>query len=1073
MDNSSELNSTSKNGDDKVHKVLHIDDDEDFLFITKAHLDKICEGIAQIETISSPELVFDHLQKNEYDVIVCDYQMPEFDGLDVLKKIRLEGISIPFIIFTGKGREEVAIEALNLGADYYITKGADIKSMYTELCNLIIKAATHGKSVKALERSELKYKAIFENTGTATVIIENDTIISLANSHFELLSGYSKEEIEGKKSWTEFIVPEDLGKMRKYHEDRRTNGLSAPTSYSFQFFDKDGNIKDILLSVDLIPGSLKSVASLVDITEMKQLISGNINLNQLLIVLRNVNQLITQEKNSEELIEKACEILQDNQGFSNPWIILLDDSGKTINFAEKGESNIVSNIAEQLQRGKLSGACKKAFESNKLTITERTEEICADCMIYNICEDERRIILPLLYNGNKYGLISVSISSDLNLDMSNVSLFSELASDIAFALFKINLEEQHEKDQETIIANQKELELERNRLKQYLEIVGVMIAAIDEEARVQLINKKGSEILGYTEEEILGKNWFDTFLPEAVRENTKAIFDKYMHNEIGNREYFENEIITKSGEKRLISWSNTIIQDENGKIKGTLSSGEDITEKRKAETELRERVKDLSCLYTVSDLFTDIKKPIEEVVKELMVTIQKAVLYPEIAMVRIYITDEVYTTSDFNETPWKISAKIESNGENSGLIEVFYEDKKPELFEGSFLEEEANLIKTIAIESGKFLKRRKLNEILAEKEEWYNTTLQSIGDAVIATNIQGQITFMNHVAEDLTGWKLEDANSQPLTQVFRIENELTGKPVKNPFEKIVANGEVVGLANHTQILSKDGRRIPIADSGAPIKNRKGEIIGVVIVFRDVTSIRAEQLEQEHYSEEIQFFVNLLTHDVKNILAITSGYLSIIMEGDTEIDYVNFISKIYQSNIKAVTLLNNVSLLMKLYSPEQKEVSLQPFEVKETIQKAVEAVKIMFPSKIIEINYSGTEEKLFVLADLLSEQLFMNIISNSAKNDHRENVSIEINNTKISSNRCRIAISDYGKGIKPEERKNLFEKYSSTDKFRKVSGLGLFIVKTLVERYGGKISVESRVADDYSQGTTFIIEFETT
>jgi len=155
MDNSSELNSTSKNGDDKVHKVLHIDDDEDFLFITKAHLDKICEGIAQIETISSPELVFDHLQKNEYDVIVCDYQMPEFDGLDVLKKIRLEGISIPFIIFTGKGREEVAIEALNLGADYYITKGADIKSMYTELCNLIIKAATHGKSVKALERSEL------------------------------------------------------------------------------------------------------------------------------------------------------------------------------------------------------------------------------------------------------------------------------------------------------------------------------------------------------------------------------------------------------------------------------------------------------------------------------------------------------------------------------------------------------------------------------------------------------------------------------------------------------------------------------------------------------------------------------------------------------------------------------------------------------------------------------------------------------------------------------------------------------------------------------------------------------
>jgi len=81
---------------------------------------------------------------------------------------------------------------------------------------------------------------------------------------------------------------------------------------------------------------------------------------------------------------------------------------------------------------------------------------------------------------------------------------------------------------------------------------------------------------------------------------------------------------------------------------------------------------------------------------------------------------------------------------------------------------------------------------------------------------------------------------------------------------------------------------------------------------------------------------------------------------------------------------------------------------------------------------------------------VNIISNSAKNDHRKTVRIEINCMKISSNRCRLSISDYGKGIKPEERERLFEKYKSTDKFRKISGLGLFIVKTLVKRYGGEI-----------------------
>jgi len=280
---------------------------------------------------------------------------------------------------------------------------------------------------------------------------------------------------------------------------------------------------------------------------------------------------------------------------------------------------------------------------------------------------------------------------------------------------------------------------------------------------------------------------------------------------------------------------------------------------------------------------------------------------------RICVEDEVYIISDFKETPWKISANIETKEKKYGTIEVFYAEEKPDSYKGPFLEKEVNLINTLSIELGKFLRRRKLNDVLAGEEELYNTTLQSIGDGVITTNVYGQVTFMNPVAEAITGWKLENANLEPLAQIFRIENELSGLPVKNPFEKIMVTGKIAGLSNHTQVISKDGRRIPIADSGAPIKSRTGEIVGVVIVFRDVTSIRAEQSKQKHYSEEIQFFVDLLTHDVKNILAITNGYLSICMENETEIDYVNFVSKIYQSNTKAVTLLNNVSLLMKLYS----------------------------------------------------------------------------------------------------------------------------------------------------------------
>jgi len=120
---------------------------------------------------------------------------------------------------------------------------------------------------KALETSEAMYRTIFENTGTATVLIEDTTIISLANAEFERLSGYSRKEIEGKKSWVEFVVMEDRDRMVVQHNRRRDRGEPALKHYEFRFIRKSGEIRKIFLTIDLIPGTRKSVASLMDITE--------------------------------------------------------------------------------------------------------------------------------------------------------------------------------------------------------------------------------------------------------------------------------------------------------------------------------------------------------------------------------------------------------------------------------------------------------------------------------------------------------------------------------------------------------------------------------------------------------------------------------------------------------------------------------------------------------------------------------------------------------------------------------------------------------------------------------------
>ncbi len=128
----------------------------------------------------------------------------------------------------------------------------------------------HKKVENNLLESEIKYRAVFENTGTAMIIIEEDTAISLANAEAEKISGYSRKEIEGKMKWTEFVMEEDVGKMQYFHSLRRNDPEAAPGNYELRLIDKYGNIKQISLTIAMIPGTKKSIASIIDITDRKQ-----------------------------------------------------------------------------------------------------------------------------------------------------------------------------------------------------------------------------------------------------------------------------------------------------------------------------------------------------------------------------------------------------------------------------------------------------------------------------------------------------------------------------------------------------------------------------------------------------------------------------------------------------------------------------------------------------------------------------------------------------------------------------------------------------------------------------------
>src|SRR5229473_1061990 len=157
--------------------------------------------------------------------------------------------------------------------------------------------------------------------------------------------------------------------------------------------------------------------------------------------------------------------------------------------------------------------------------------------------------------------------------------------------------------------------------------------------------------------------------------------------------------------------------------------------------------------------------------------------------------------------------------------------------------------------------RRKAQEALAKSEKWFSTTLASIGDAVIATDMNGGVTFLNPVAQSLTGWSLEEARGKSMDLVFDIVNKETRRPVENPVKKVFREGKVVGLADHTLLLSKDGKECDIEDSAAPILTDTGQGFGVVLVFRDITQKKRAEEETKRQKELLQLILGSIADGV--------------------------------------------------------------------------------------------------------------------------------------------------------------------------------------------------------------------
>jgi PAS domain S-box-containing protein len=358
-------------------------------------------------------------------------------------------------------------------------------------------------------------------------------------------------------------------------------------------------------------------------------------------------------------------------------------------------------------------------------------------------------------------------------------------------------------------------------------------------------------------------------------------------------------------------------------------------------------------------------------------------------------------------------------------------------------------------------------ELLAEKER-LAVTLRSIGDGVITTDINGNITIINKTAEKLTGYLFKEAIGKPLFEIFNIIDEVTKEKCENPFEKVLRTKGIVELANHTILISKDGREYAVADSGAPIFDKYSNIIGVVLVFRDITE-KQKLLESSQRADKLESLGILaggIAHDFNNLLSGIYGYMELAKDNNpVDEKSRNYLDRALKTFERARDLTQQLLTFAKGGSPAKKTGLLAPL-IRESAQFALSGsnVRCVFdlPEKLWFCDFD--ENQMGQVIDNIVINAVQAMPSGGTLNISVENMDIQtgelpdLNPGKY----IHLTFKDTGSGIPAHILGRIFDPFFTTKQTG--NGLGLATVYSIIKKHDGNITVDSVMGS----GTTFNI-----
>lgn len=706
-----------------------------------------------------------------------------------------------------------------------------------------------------------------------------------------------------------------------------------------------------------------------------------------------------------------------------------------------------------------------------------------------------------------------------------------------------------------MIEIQEMLREERDKAQKYLDIAGVMLIALDVDQKVNVINPKGCEILGYGEDEIIGQNWFDKFLPDKNIIEIKKVFNQIIAGDINPVEYYENPIVRKDGSLRHIAWHNSILRDRQGKIIGLFSSGEDITERKRAEAErdrilelsldliciagidgyfkyvnpawkdvlgytakelierpflefihpddhnkndaevaklaagqktidfenryihkdgsvrtiswvaapllpegllycigrditeskkmavereqllhdVKERVKELQCLYMVAELIQT-QNSIGEILQSVVEALPAFWQYPDISRAKIIFEEGVYASGKFKETKWKLSSPLVINEEASGVVEVYYLKDRPEINEGPFMLEERSLIDGVARILSHAIERLQAEDKVKDSEEKYRTYIDNAPEGIFVVDAKGNYIDVNRGACRMVGYSREELLSMAIKQ---ISSPNTPAESLGTFSRLKETGKIEA---EMFLRKKDGSDIPVLLKAVALSDNR-----FMAFCSDITARHKADAEIQNNLQEKEVMLKEIHHRVKNNMQVISSILRLQLD-DIHDEAAKERLKHSGIRIKSIALVHE-----ELY----RSTNLSKIEFSNYLRKLSTHVLSIYSNvaEKIELDYNLKEVFLninkAIPLGLIANELLTNSVTHgfttgrlfdqkpTAKN------KILISFCQVNNSYYELLIQDNGIG------------FPIGLDFRKTESLGLQIVRDLVKQIDGSISLVRR------------------